>query len=51
MHGGDGRWHNVPVPWDEYIPLEATNNFFVGKKELAENKNVMAGRNDLCIFN
>jgi len=19
--GGDGRWHNVPVPWTEYIPV------------------------------
>lgn len=22
MRGGDGRWHNVPVPWVEYIPVE-----------------------------
>ena len=51
VHGGDGRWHNVPVPWDEYIPLKATNSFFVGNKQLAENKNVMARRNELCIFN
>jgi hypothetical protein len=21
MYGRDGRWHNVPVHWDEYIPL------------------------------
>ena len=20
-YGGDGRWHNVPVYWDEYLPV------------------------------
>ena len=24
VFGGDGRFHNVPVPWDEYIPLVNT---------------------------
>lgn len=51
VHGGDGRWHNVPVPWDDYIPLEAKNNFFVAKDELAQNRNIMAQRNNICIFN
>jgi hypothetical protein len=22
VHGGDGRWHNVPVRWTEYIPVK-----------------------------
>ena len=22
--GGDGRWHNVPVHWDEYLPVTGT---------------------------
>ncbi len=48
--GGDGRWHNVAVPWDDYIPLEAANDFFVAASELAENRNVIARRNNLCIF-
>ncbi|MDR0535778.1 MAG: hypothetical protein LBG65_05460 [Puniceicoccales bacterium] len=24
MLGGDGRWHNVPVPWTEYLPVQHT---------------------------
>ena len=24
VFGNDGRLHNVPVPWDEYIPLAST---------------------------
>ena len=51
VHGGDGRWHNVPVPWDDYVPLEATNNFFVATSDLAQNKNIIAQRNNICIFN
>ena len=51
VHGGDGRWHNVPVHWDDYIPLEATNNFFVATSDLAKNKNIIAQRNNICIFN
>ena len=51
VHGGDGRWHNVPVPWDDYIPLETTNNFFIATADLAQNKNILARRNNLCIFN
>jgi hypothetical protein len=27
--GGDGRWHNVPVPWTEYIPVERTSSMLV----------------------
>lgn len=50
VHGGDGRWHNVPVPWDEYIPLEASNNFFVAAADIAQSKNIMAQKNNLCIF-
>lgn len=50
VHGGDGRWHNVPVPWDEYIPLESTNNLFVATEDLAKDRDVLAQRNDICIF-
>ena len=24
MFGGDGRYHNVPVNWKEYLPVEKT---------------------------
>ena len=51
VHGGDGRWHDVAVNWDEYIPLEAENNFFVSTLEKASSKNIIAQRNNLCIFN
>ena len=51
VYGGDGRWHNVAVPWDDYIPLEATNNFFVAASDLARSKNIIARRNNICIFN
>ena len=49
--GGDGRMHSVPVPWDDYIPLEAKNRFFVAERELAKDKNTVASRSNLCIFN
>jgi len=48
--GGDGYIHDVPVMWDEYIPLEAQNNFYVTKYNDEMNQNVMASRNGLCIF-
>jgi hypothetical protein len=51
VHGGDGRYHNVPVEWDEYLPLEAQNNFYISRMELAKNKPIIARRNGLCIFN
>lgn len=48
--GGDGRWHSVPVPWDQYIPLEECTHVFVASSELAEGKTVLSARNDLCMF-
>lgn len=51
VHGDDGHYHNVPVEWDEYLPLEAHNNFYISTNEIAENKSVIARRNGLCIFN
>ena len=50
VHGRDGKWHNVPVQWDEYIPLKKTTNFFVTTSELAKNHKIIAQRNNLCIF-
>lgn len=50
MMGGDGRRHDVPVEWDEYLPLEQTKSFFFSSEELADGKNVLAKRNGLCIF-
>ena len=28
--GGDGRMHGVPVHWQEYLPLEARNEVYIG---------------------
>ena len=49
VHGGDGHFHNVPVEWDDYLPLEAYNNFCVCANEAKINKKVLARRNGLCI--
>lgn len=49
--GGDGRYHNVPVEWDDYIPLENSTELFVTRQDFAEGKSVLASRNGLCIFN
>ena len=49
IFGGDGRFHNVPVIWDEYIPIETRSNFSVSKKENAKEE-TLAEHNNLCIF-
>ena len=51
VYGGDGRYHDVPVNWDLYIPLEASNNFYITRNEHASNESVIAKRNGLCIIN
>ncbi|MBR5272738.1 MAG: hypothetical protein IKU25_05020 [Clostridia bacterium] len=50
VRGGDGYYHNVSVPWDEYLPLEKQSNFCVGKYEDKRESNVFAARNGLCIY-
>ncbi|MBO5248533.1 MAG: hypothetical protein J6B54_04480 [Clostridia bacterium] len=51
VRGGDGHFHNVPVEWDEYLPLKAQNNFYISTDEIAGDKTVIARHNGLCIFN
>lgn len=51
VYGGDGRYHNVSVPWDEYLPLTAENDFFVSYLDIGKNSSVLADRNGLCIYN
>ncbi len=48
--GGDGYMHNVPVPWDEYIPLENAANFYITRYDQAKAEGVLAERNGLCIM-
>lgn len=50
VYGGDGRFHHVPVMWDEYIPLETQHLFYVSTVETAENQPIIAKRNGLCLF-
>ena len=48
--GGDGHFHNVPVEWDEYLPLEAQNNFNISTTQIAQGASVIASRDGLSIF-
>lgn len=50
VFGGDGRYHNVYVPWKEYIPLQMQNNFYITKCEENTESDVMAVKNGLCIY-
>jgi hypothetical protein len=36
--GGDGRVHQVPVPWTEYIPVERSSTLVVGALKDVEKK-------------
>ena len=51
VRGDDGKYHNIPVKWDDYLPLENKKLFKVTAAENAQNINVMACRNGLCIYN
>lgn len=51
MRGGDGKYHNVPVEWDLYLPLEAQSTFYIATEEIASDKSIFARHNGLCIFN
>ncbi|MBQ6614578.1 MAG: hypothetical protein IIX18_04585 [Clostridia bacterium] len=50
VYGGDGKFHNVPVHWEEYIPIEKTSAFSVADIEKVSGENIIAQRNGLCIF-
>lgn len=51
VYGGDGNYHSVPVPWKEYYPLQQQTLLYVSDVETAQEKNVIATRNGMCIFN
>ena len=42
VFGGDGHWHDVPVYWDEYIPIRARNAMEM--RELGLNDAEFAGK-------
>jgi hypothetical protein len=50
VFGGDGYFHNVAVPWDEYIPLQAQNNFYVSGSDNAPIGSILARKNNICIY-
>lgn len=33
MHGDDGNWHNVPVHWTEYLPVQQTTQLAIRETE------------------
>ena len=49
--GGDGHYHNVPVEWDEYLPLQAQKNFLISADDPKRKETVIARRNGMCISN
>ena len=51
VFGADGRLHNVPVPWDDYVPLVQSNSFFVSKTEKSQNQNILADHRGICVYN
>lgn len=36
VHGGDGRWHDVPVHWTEYLPVEHAGNMILAEDTRAD---------------
>ena len=32
VHGGDGKWHSVPVHWKEYLPVQRTSNMCLSER-------------------
>ena len=31
VHGGDGEWHDVPVQWTEYLPVQRTSRMCISE--------------------
>lgn len=50
VYGDDGYYHDVPVEWEEYLPLEMQQHFYVTTNEQIERQTVMAEHNGLCIY-
>lgn len=36
MYGGDGNWHQVPVEWEEYLPISNTTTLMVREYDCPE---------------
>lgn len=51
VRGDDGFYHDVPVEWDQYLPLKATHSFCFASSDIAKTENIISKRNGLCIYN
>ena len=40
VYGGDGRWHNVPVEWDEYIAVTGTGTIQMKEDNSSNGTNI-----------
>jgi len=36
VRGGDGNWHDVPVHWDEYLPVDRTSRMVLRETESSQ---------------
>lgn len=50
VYGGDGRFHMVDVPWDEYIPLEAKQEFTVSTDKPNESDIILSSRVGMYLY-
>lgn len=48
VYGGDGHFHSVAVEWDEYLPLEARQNFRISTTQTQQP--IVANRNGLYMY-
>ena len=47
VYGGDGRFHEVPVHWVEYIPVQTNNVMEVSRRDISKNRyETMVNDND-----
>ncbi len=42
--GGDGRYHNVPVQWDEYLPVVGEGSFHIREDSQSEDASITCGQ-------
>ena len=58
VYGGDGKWHDVPVPWTEYLPVDRTSNMCLTERgtpsdrfrQMAESSRASAFRRSILSF-
>lgn len=48
VHGGDGRFHNVPVEWSEYLPTQRQTTLKLLDKKYAKNT---PQKESICVSN